>query len=177
MSMEQTAYMERASVPDRAALQAAVDALGFDCQVDEYYVPFECSGCLPCMLNGQLTGPEIYFEETSECLKQFPHRAEVVGSRDVAVTFRWGARFSESACVCILCAAFAQSCGAIVQYVDDDILYSADELFAEAHSALEELVKNPEPDPEDDPPPPAAPHRPPSGLGGWLRGLFGGGRE
>jgi hypothetical protein len=34
MSLQQTAYVDRASVPKGDALQAAIDALGFDCKLD-----------------------------------------------------------------------------------------------------------------------------------------------
>ena len=95
MSLQQIAYVFRASVPDRAALQAAVDALGFDCKIDAFYVPFECSGFLPCILAGSGSGFEIYFESAAEVLSEFPHLADSIGNRDVAITFRWGSDMSE----------------------------------------------------------------------------------
>lgn len=137
MSLQQTAYVERANVPDRAALQAAIDALGFDCKIDTFYVPFQCSGFLPCVLAGRESGFEIYFEATADVLSAFPNLAGTVGSRDVAITFRWGGDMSECACVLIVSAALAKTFGAIVHYQDDDMLYSAEQLVAEAGSALQ----------------------------------------
>jgi hypothetical protein len=139
MSLQQTAYVLRANVPDRVALQAAVDALGFDCKIDAFYVPFQCSGFLPCVLAGNESGFEIYFEPAADVLSDFPNLAGTVGSRDVAMTFRWGGDMSECACVMIVSAALARTFNAIVHYQDDDMLYSADQLVEEARGALRSL--------------------------------------
>jgi hypothetical protein len=116
MSLQQTAYVARSNVPDRAALQAAVDALGFDCKIDTFYVPFQCSGFLPCVLAGSESGFEIYFEAATDVLSDFPNLTGTVGSRNVAITFRWGGDMSECACVLIVSAALAKTFGAIVHY-------------------------------------------------------------
>jgi hypothetical protein len=59
MSLTQTAFLEKSRVPDRAKLEEAVSALGFNLTIDEFDKPFECSGFLPCTLNGQESGFEI----------------------------------------------------------------------------------------------------------------------
>ena len=139
MSLEQTAYVERAIVPERAALQAAVDALDFDCKLDASYQPFHSRGFLPCVLNGKNSGFEIYFDPAAEVLKHFPNLSETVAKRDAAITFRWGGDMAECACVLIVSAALAKTFGAIVHYQDDDILYSAEQLIEDARAALESL--------------------------------------
>lgn len=136
MSLLQTAYIDRGNVPDRRALQAAIDSLGFDCKVDEFYLPFQCSGFLPCVLAGRDSGFEIYFESAGEVLSSFPDLAKSVGNRDVAITFRWGGDLAECACVLIVSAALATTFGAVVHYQDDDMLYSGKQLVEEANSAL-----------------------------------------
>jgi hypothetical protein len=139
MSLLQTAYLDRRLVPERDALQAAIDALGFDCKLDAFYVPFKAKGFLPCTLNGDSSGFEIYFEPSTEVLAQFPHLVPTVRSRDAAVTFRWGGDMAECACVLIVSAALAESFSAVVHYHDDDLLFSADELVQEARAALESI--------------------------------------
>src|SRR5262245_36788902 len=139
MSLQQTAYLLRANVPDRTSLQAAIDALGYDCKIDAFYVPFQCSGFLPCVLAGRKSGFEIYFGSSAGALADFQRLTQAVGSRDVAVTFRWGGDMSECACVLIVSAALAKSFGAIVHYQDDDMLYSADQLVEDAGSAVQSL--------------------------------------
>ena len=139
MSLQQTAYVARADVPNRETLQAAVDSLGFDCKIDAFYAPYQCSGFLPCVLTGRESGFEIYFESENEVMADFPSLVESVGKRDVAITFRWGGDMAECACVLIVSAALAKSCGAIVHYQDDDILYSGEQLIEEARAALQSL--------------------------------------
>lgn len=139
MSLQQTAYVERATVPQSDALQAAIDALGFNCKLDRSYIPFVSEGFLPCVLDGNDSGFEIYFEPAADVLQQFPHLAGTVGSRDSAITFRWGGELSECACVIIVSAALATSFGAIVHYQEDDLLYSAAQLVVEAGAALQAI--------------------------------------
>ncbi len=139
MSLQQTAYVERASVPERAELQAAVDALGFDCKLDLSYMPFKSEGFLPCVLNGKDSGFEIYFESTAEVLQNYPDLTETIGSRDAAITFRWGGDMAECACVLIVSAALAKTFDAVVHYQDDNMLSSAGQLVEEARAALQSL--------------------------------------
>jgi hypothetical protein len=108
-------------VPDRSALQAAVDALGFDLKMDDSYIPFKSSGFLPCMLKGKLSGFEIYFDNTADTLAAYPHIASAVGSRDAAIGFRWGGRFQELVCVLMVSAALARSFGAVVHWDVDGV--------------------------------------------------------
>jgi hypothetical protein len=139
MSLQQTAYVMRADAPDYAALQTAVDALGFDCKIATSYTPFKSSGFVPCILAGRESGFEMNFESAACVLPCFPHLVGAVGNRDVAITFRWSGDMSECACVLIVCGALARTCNAIVHYQGDDILYSADELIEETRAALQSL--------------------------------------
>jgi hypothetical protein len=157
MSLLQTAFVEKSRVPDRAKLEEAACALGFDLAIDEFYRPFDCSGFLPCVLNGKKSGFEIYFESTDEALQSFPRLKEEVGSRDCAISFRWGGDMTECACVIIVSAALAKSFGAVVHYQDDDLLYTAEQLIEEAKSALADAKAAPPRRPSTPPPPPKKP--------------------
>jgi hypothetical protein len=139
MSVTQLAFLEKGLVPDRAKLEAVIRALGFKLGVDEFYRPFECSGYLPCVLNGQKSGFEIYFGSTDEALRTFPHLKDEIGVRDCEITFRWGGDMAECACVLIVSAALARDFGAVIYYDADDLLYSAQQLVEEAKSALKEV--------------------------------------
>jgi hypothetical protein len=141
MSLEQTAFVDKGVVPDRQALQDAVDALGYDCKLDDSYTPFKSEGFLPCILNGQQSGFEIYFEPAAESLKALPHRAELIGGRDVAISFRWGGDMAECACVLIVSAALAKQFNAVVLYQNDDLVYSSEQLATEAGVALKHARK------------------------------------
>src|SRR5262249_46348549 len=131
-----TAYLQHEAVPERPALQAAIDALGFDLKIDGSYTPFKSSGFLPCTLKGKLSGFEIHFRKAIETLATYPHLAGAVGSRATAIGFRWGGRFDDIVCVLMVSVVLARSFGAVVHYHEDDILYSADQLAEELKSAL-----------------------------------------
>lgn len=141
MSQEQTAYLIRASVPERQALQTAINALGFDCKIDGSYVSFKSSGFLPCVLNGSNSGFEVYFDSVRDLLQDSPDLVGPVGNRDVAISFRWGGDMAECACVLIVSAALAKSFGAVVHYSDDDLFYSAEQCVDEARAALQLIRK------------------------------------
>jgi hypothetical protein len=141
MSLSQIAYLTTTSVPQWQALQASIDALGFDCKLDENFVPFESKGFLQCNLGGKLAGFEVYFEPSDKHLPEALQVLNVIQSREVAIVFCWGGRMSECASVLIVCAALAKDFDAVVYYADDELLYSADQLQAEAVSALEHVRK------------------------------------
>jgi hypothetical protein len=136
MSVTQSAFLDKTRVPARGKLEESIRSLGFDLAIDESYRPFECSGFLPCVLNGKESGFEIYFDSPKEALEAFPHLAEEVGTRDCKVTFRVGGDMAECACMLIVCAALVTSFESVVHYDADDIAYSAEGLIEEAQSAL-----------------------------------------
>jgi len=136
MSLSQTVLIEKSCVPDRAGLEEAVRALGFDLAIDDFYKPFACSGFLPCSLKGRKSGFEIYFGPPEEALRNYPALKDLAADRDCAITLRWGGNLGECACVLIVSATLASSFGAVVHYDPDELLYSKDKLVAEAKQAL-----------------------------------------
>ena len=139
MSVTQSAFLEKSRVPDRPKLEGAIHALGFDLAIDEFYRPFECSGFLPCVLEGKTSGFESYFGPPDEAHEAFPHLVEEVGARDCQITFRLGGDMAECACMLIVCAALAQSFDAVVHYDADDIVFSAEQLVEDAKSTLKSV--------------------------------------
>ena len=62
-----TVYLKSTDVPKRKALQEAVDDLKLGLTLDEAYMPFEMAGYLPCILNGEDAGFDMWFKNrTSE---------------------------------------------------------------------------------------------------------------
>ena len=59
MANEQFVFIRRSDVPFRDAWQAAIDATGFDLQLDSRLQPFHDSGFVPCKLFGTEAGFEI----------------------------------------------------------------------------------------------------------------------
>ena len=136
MSQVLTAFIEKSRVPEREQLETAVRALGFDLTVDKFYKPFDCSGFLPCVLRGDQSGFEIDFDSAAELLVRYPHLKQEVGTRESAVSFRWGSDMSECACSLIVAAALAMDFGAVIYYRDGGVLYTTERVLKEAQSAL-----------------------------------------
>jgi hypothetical protein len=141
MSVSQTAFLEKSSVPDRAKLEEVVRALGFDLSIGEF--PLASSGFLPCILRGKESGFEIRFETPEEEFRYYPHLKEKIGHRDCALRFRWADDMAECACVLIVSAALATRFGAIV-HEDGGKVYTQERLLRAAKEA-DELAQAPDP--------------------------------
>ena len=139
MSQDQTAFLLRSSVPERKALQDAIDSLRFDCKIYEGYVPFQSSGFLPFVFNGTKSGFEIYFGTAAESIAHVPHVAAHIGNRDIAIRFVWGSRIDELACVTIVCMALAKTFDGVIYYDSGDMFLSTAELAANLGIAMKFL--------------------------------------
>lgn len=141
MSHCQSTILSRADVPDRASMQNAIDAIGFNMKIDESYEPFGSSGFLPCTLNGQPSGVEIFWEPLHDILAAWPNLKELVAERDSAMTFVLHSDMSELVCALVLSAALCISFGAVSFYQDDNTLSSASELIEEARQAEKRIKR------------------------------------
>jgi hypothetical protein len=139
MANSQTAFMERTRVPDRKALQEAIKGLKFKLTIDDSYVPFECAGYIPCTLDGEDSGIEIKFGDSSPSLTDAPQLKTQIGDRDTAITIRWGGDPREHASAMIIAAVLAQSFGALVMRQGEDAFRMLDQLLDEARSAFARL--------------------------------------
>ncbi len=128
-----SAFLARADVPAREALQEAIDALKLKLALDDGYVPFDTAGYLPCTLDGEDAGFDMRFQHIDPALRP---RA---GDKDVAIALRWGGDPREEASVLIVCAALAKNFGAVIHEPDADILFAVDELVAKARKAAASL--------------------------------------
>lgn len=133
MPRSYSAFLARADVPARKALQQAVDGLKLKLSLDDAYVPFETSGYVPCTLDGEDAGFDLRFQDVDASLRSR------VGDKDVAIAFRWGGDPREEASVLIVCAALAKNFGAVVHEPDADRLFSADEISDKARKAAVSL--------------------------------------
>lgn len=103
MAHKYIAYIESSKVPDLAALQAAIKALGFKLTIDEAYVPLKFSGYLPCTLDGEDAGFTLKFDSSD------------MPGKDTAVTLQSGGDPREDVTVLIIAATMASAFGASVQ--------------------------------------------------------------
>lgn len=136
MSNTQYAFIQRTSVPDRAALQTAIDALGFDLKLDPTYTPFEDSGFSPCVLNGREGfGFEIYYSDVGEVTAGPEGLFAISSGRDHCISFVWHSSMNDLACAMIVGSALAKDFGAVVSY-EGNPPQSVEELVAAAHESI-----------------------------------------
>jgi hypothetical protein len=132
-----TVYLKATDVPKRKVLQKAVDELKFGLKLDEAYTPFEMAGYLPCILNGEDTGFDMWFKNHPTEFAASAASLPQIGDRDVAILCKWGGDPREAASALIVCGAFVNDFNAIAQEGNGDKLLSSDELLAKAKAALD----------------------------------------
>lgn len=117
MSNIQYAFVERARVPDRAALQASIDALGFDLRIHTDATPFTSAGFLPFTLNGE-AGPgfEVQFEPAADVIGEDAGLQAAAAGRDACLSMAWHGSMKDLACVLIVSCALMKDFGAVVSY-------------------------------------------------------------
>ncbi|CAG0950637.1 hypothetical protein MTYP_00171 [Methylophilaceae bacterium] len=128
MARTYTAFINRADIPLRKKLQAAIKALGFKLTLEDDYVPFASSGYLPCTLDGEDAGLTLRFDASN-----------AINGKDSAITLQWSGDPREEASVVMIAAALAQDSGAVVRGPDGSEK-NADELTAAAEKVFAGLV-------------------------------------
>jgi hypothetical protein len=129
-------YLKATDVPTRKVLQKAVDQLEFGLKLDEAYTPFEMAGYLPCILNGEDAGFDMWFKNLPTEFTVPAALQAQVGERDVEIVCKWGGDPREAASALIVGAAFIKDFNAIARAGQGDTPLSADELLAKAKAAL-----------------------------------------
>lgn len=117
MSNTQYAFIRRSSVPGREALQASINALGFDLKLHPEFGPNTDSGFLPFTLNGE-EGPgfEVFYEGTEELSSGDEDFQSLAGGRDYCISMVWRGSMKDLACVMIVSCALTKDFDAVVSY-------------------------------------------------------------
>ena len=131
MSNTQFAFLQRAKVPTREALQTSISALGFDVELHPDFTPFEDSGFLPFTLNGE-EGPgfEIQYQDSSEVVDGDDALSAIAAGRDYCISMVWSSSMKDLACVLIVSCALAKDFGAVTSYEGEAPQPLADLLMA-----------------------------------------------
>jgi hypothetical protein len=117
MSNTQFAFIDRSRVPDRSALQASIDAMRFDLKLHPEYTPFDDSGFLPFLLNGEEGfGFEIYYQDASEIIGDDRSLGAIANGRDHCISMVWRGSLKDLACVMIVSCALTKDFDAVVSY-------------------------------------------------------------
>lgn len=139
MARSLTAFLRRADVPARDALQPALEALKLKLTLDDGYVPLKSSGYLPCTLDGEDAGFTIRFHDVDAALEALPNLKAALDGRDVAVDFKWSGDVREKVSALGVCAALAKSFDALVHDSAEDKLLTATALVSQAREELEAM--------------------------------------
>ena len=117
MSNTQYAFLKKSQEPGREALQASIDALGFDLTLYPDFSPLEDSGFLPCTLNGIAgVGFELNGEAAGEVVRGDNALRRIAGENDYGMSLVWGGSVEDRACAMIVSCALAKDFGAVVSY-------------------------------------------------------------
>ena len=117
MSNTQIAFISRSSVPDRGALQASIDRLGFNLTLPPEFTSFEDSGFLPCVLDGTSdVGFEVFYAPTTEVADGDRNLIEIAAGRDFSISMVWHGSMKDCACAMIVSCALATDFGAVISY-------------------------------------------------------------
>lgn len=124
MSQSQYAFLKKENIPDRDALQASIDALGFDLKLDPEYTPFKDEGFSPCTLNSESdAGFEIFYEKTAELIAEYEDDEfkKLVGDNDYAIEMCWRGSFKDCICVLMVSIALTKDFQATISYEGEGI--------------------------------------------------------
>lgn len=141
MANSLTAYLARSQVPNRQALQTAIQAHKFKLTIDDAYVPFDCAGYIPCTLDGEDAGFEIKFSARLAPLDN-PHLQAQLGGRDTAITLRWSGDLRERISAMMISAALAHGFDALVLRQSEEDFAAADQLLDETRAAFMQLQEH-----------------------------------
>ena len=138
MSNTQFAFLPRAKVPDRNALQSSIDALGFDLKLHPEFTRFEDSGFLPFTFNGE-DGPgfEIEYQDASDVTDDDEELEAIADGRDYCISMVWRSSMKDLACVMIVSCALTKDFDAIVSYEGE-----APEPLAQMLEATRDIIRD-----------------------------------
>jgi hypothetical protein len=127
------AFLKKLNVPSQNALQASIDALGFDLKIDPDMKLLVDTGFSPCQLNGVGdVGFELLYEDSKSLIAGNEEFRFIAGENDVCISFSWGGRMKDFACVMIVSCALAKDFDAVVTYEGQEPGNLADMLAATA---------------------------------------------
>jgi hypothetical protein len=120
MSNTQYAFLKKSNIPTQAALQNAIDTLGFDLKIDPALDLLNDTGFSPCVLTGiSEVGFELWCENSADVTEDDEEFRQLAGENDSCLTLTWGGRSKDLACAMIVSCALVKDFGAVVSYEGD----------------------------------------------------------
>ncbi len=141
MSNTQFAFLKKSRVPSGAALQASIDALGFDLKLDPVLNLLEDSGFSPCVFAGiPDVGFELFTEPAADVMSDSDEFRKVIGDSDISVSMVWRGSMKDCASVLIVSCALAKDFGAVISY-EGEPPEPFERLLEATHEAIAEAKK------------------------------------
>jgi len=143
MSMTQIAFLRKADLPTNKQIQDTIQKLGYDFQVlSELEKQIDQDG-LDCSINGHPTYFETYVDVANNAISE--NEADWINpditNQDTAISFVWDADFAAGACIGLISIALTELSDALVYYMDDQMKYTREMLFADTPQFLDQLKK------------------------------------
>jgi hypothetical protein len=121
MANTQYVFLDKARVPNRAVLQASIDALGFDLKLHDDLDLIDDVGFSPCVLEGiRDVGFELMPTSAKEATDDDEDFLAVAGGRDFCISMTWRGSMKDCAAVMIVSCALAKDADAVVSYEGDE---------------------------------------------------------
>jgi hypothetical protein len=139
MSLEMIAFLQRSRIPDARSIQDAIESLGVPLDLNSTLNLVSDRGFSPCSIKGVSSGFEVDSQASLALLEYYPALKNVIGSRDWAITFRWGGSLTECACVLGATAALVKLSDALAFYPPDGTTCDLKSLLADLLGYLEQI--------------------------------------
>jgi hypothetical protein len=120
MSNTQFVFLDSREIPDRAALQESVDALGCDLQLAPSLDLKRDTGYSPCTFNGVPVGFELSPSLTVDAAHDDDEFVALAGGRDFCIGLSWGGSMRDCVAAMIVSCALARDFDAVVSFEGDE---------------------------------------------------------
>jgi len=140
MSMTLINFVQKDKLPTKIELENKIKELGYDFKFLTDFEEFDNlnqTDSIDCVLNGNQTFVEIYFNPATEILSDFPNLKKDLTDKDFGISFTFGADELVSACINIISIGLIDLSQSIVLYADEEIFYSRKMLIQDIDSCLE----------------------------------------
>jgi len=131
-------FLDPARGPDRAALQLAINRLGFKLTLDDGYQPATHQGYLPCTLEGEDAGVDLRFTADAALPGSAQALSSEQGSRRLCARLKWSGDAREHLSALLIVVALAQDFDALVIDPDKGTQPATQDLLKQARALHED---------------------------------------
>jgi len=136
--MTQAAFLKKADLPHKTEIENSIRELGCEFEI---LGGFESFYGIECIINGQKTFFEIYFDQPEEITKDFDFFKKDLTDQDTVVSFIWGADFAAGASIELISVLRIDKCNVLIYYLGDEVSYLKEMLLNDTSEFLKELEK------------------------------------